>query len=186
MRQFNWTPGIGDPTVGGWLTVALYLVTAVVCWRLAKRLRTAGSDMGIEALVWAAVALMFLALGINKQLDLQSALTEIGRVIAFSQGWYERRETVQFYFIIVVAIVCLAVAAALFVLVRRAPAPAWLAMLGTVFVLTFVAIRAASFHHVDRFLGSTVLELRWNWILEMGGILIVLAAARWRSRQLDR
>ena len=29
MTHFNWSPGIGDPTVAGWLTVILYLVTSI-------------------------------------------------------------------------------------------------------------------------------------------------------------
>jgi hypothetical protein len=41
-------------------------------------------------------------------------------------------------------------------------------------------IRAASFHHVDRLIGRTVLGFRWNWILEMGGIGLVLLASQWR------
>jgi hypothetical protein len=47
-----------------------------------------------------------LRLTINKQLDLQSAWTEIGRLIAIGEGWYGRREVVQLYFIIVVAPFC--------------------------------------------------------------------------------
>jgi hypothetical protein len=179
MKDFNWTPGIGDPTFAGWLTVISYLVTAVACWRVAGRLRDAAGSSRAEVFVWRAIAVLFLALGVNKQLDLQSAFTEIGRTVALAQGWYERRETVQLYFIVVVAAVCLLVAATLVMLIRNAPAATWLAVLGTAVVLTFVAVRAASFHHVDRFIGTTVLGLRWNWILEIGGILLVLIAG-WR------
>ena len=28
VTHFNWTPGIGDPTIGGWVTVALYLLAS--------------------------------------------------------------------------------------------------------------------------------------------------------------
>jgi hypothetical protein len=50
------------------------------------------------------------ALGINKQLDLQTALTELGRVLALSQGWYEQRQVVQFWFIAALAATCLLLA----------------------------------------------------------------------------
>jgi hypothetical protein len=179
MRDFSWSPGIGDPTPVGWLTVALYLVTALVCWRLAKQLRARGTETRSEVLVWGGIAVLFLALGINKQLDLQTALTEIGRVLAHAQGWYDRRWNVQVAFVAGVVAVCLFAAIIFFVLIRRAPAITWLAALGTVTVLAFVGIRAASFHHIDRLIGSTVLGLRWNWILEIGGILMVLVAG-WR------
>jgi hypothetical protein len=35
MLEFDWRPGIGDPTIGGWLTVILYFLTMVSCWRTA-------------------------------------------------------------------------------------------------------------------------------------------------------
>jgi len=181
MREFNWTPGIGDPTLGGWLTVVLYLVTAAVCWRLARRLGSDGPGLHSEAIVWGAIAVLFVGLGINKQLDLQSALTEIGRVLAHTQGWYEQRGTVQLLFVAAIGAICLAATLAFLLLIRRAPAITWLAALGTILVLAFVGIRAASFHHVDRFIGTTVLGLRWNWILEIGGILMVLVAG-WRRK----
>src|SRR5215471_20103805 len=101
MTHFNWSPGIGDPTVAGWLTVILYLVTSVGCWILARGLGSAD----IERRAWR----------------------------------------------------------------------------GTTLVTGYVLIRAASFHHVDRFIGRTILGFRWNWILEMGGIALVLFASQWRQ-----
>ena len=186
MRQFNWSPRIGDPTPIGWLTVVLYLAAAYALWCVVRRLRTTGDDAGSEKLVWSIFAILFIALGINKQLDLQSAFTEIGRVIASAQGWYDQRWIVQVYFVGLVTGCAATAAVVLLVLLRRAPAPALLALLGTAFVLTFVVVRAASFHHVDVLIGRKVLGLRWNWILEIGGIMIVLLAARWRLKQLDR
>jgi hypothetical protein len=52
-----------------------------------------------------------------------------------------------------------------------------LAFIGLFFLLSFVVIRAASFHHIDRILDLRILHLRMNWILELSGILIVAAAA---------
>ena len=45
------------------------------------------------------------------------------------------------------------------------------------FILGFVVIRAASFHHVDAFLAARLGGIKWNWILELGGIAVVAAAA---------
>jgi hypothetical protein len=43
------------------------------------------------------------------------------------------------------------------------------------FLVTFVAVRAASFHHIDRWLGYGVVRL--NWVLELGGIALVALSA---------
>ena len=180
MTHFNWTPKIGDPTIGGWVTVVLYLLAAGSCWISAREL-VLEDIVSTERRAWWAISALFLALGINKQLDLQSALTETGRVLAHYQGWFEQRQLVQLAFIALVAIICLIAAITLLLWTRSAPTPTRLALMGTTMVLGFVLIRAASFHHVDQFIGQTILGLRWNWVLEMSGISLVLFASQWRQ-----
>ena len=177
LYQFNWRPGIGDPTIGGWVTVLLYFLTVISCWKTARN-----SNLS-DWKVWYAISVLLFALGINKQLDLQSALTEVGRVLAYQEGWYANRQTVQLYFIAAVAFVCGWGVIALIVGARRAPLPTWLALLGATFLIAFVLIRAASFHRIDRLITSSIFGFRWNWILEMGGIILVLVASRWRQDQ---
>lgn len=92
------------------------------------------------------------------------------------------KQIVQIWFIISIATICLTIALVLLWFVYNTPFSTWLALLGMVIVLAFVLIRAASFHHIDRFIGSRILGLKWNWVLEMGGISIVLAASEWRRR----
>jgi hypothetical protein len=176
LKQFDWTPGIGDPTVGGWITVGLYFVACASCWITARNLT--GSKR--ETRIWWSITALFLALGINKQLDLQTALTEAGRVVANTQGWYQQRQIVQLGFILLVTIACLAATVTLLGWAMDSPAPTYLALVGVVLVIGFVLVRAASFHHIDQFIRTRILGLPWNWILEMGGISVVLAASVWR------
>src|SRR4051812_28194527 len=78
----RWRPGIGDPTFIGWFTVFAYLGAAYLCWRAA-----ANSLTGQKVrLFWIALAGTLLALGINKQLDLQTELTFIGKDFAKATG----------------------------------------------------------------------------------------------------
>lgn len=177
MQYFHWKLGIGDPTVGGWLTVGLYALTAISAFRTFRTVEELS-----EAVFWCGVLVVLVLLGINKQLDLQTALTELGRTLAFSEGWYDRRQTVQLWFIIGVAAVSVLLAIVLLVLIRRAPGPTWVALIGMAVVFAFVLIRAASFHHIDRFIGARILGLKWNWVLEMGGLCIVFLGSEWRQR----
>jgi hypothetical protein len=180
--EFNWRPGIGDPTIGGWVTVVLYFLACASCWKTAGAVRD--RDGQGDRYAWRAISVSFFALGINKQLDLQSALTELGRILANAGGWYEQRQTVQVYFIIGVAVVCLMAALILLFWARRSPVQTWLAIVGSTFILGFILIRAASFHHIDRFIGNRILGLKWNWVLEMGGIAIVLLGSELRRAKL--
>jgi hypothetical protein len=204
----SWSPGIGDPNVVGWLTVVLYLGASVLCWRQFHRLRHAtgprasrsstalafltaflGGSRRLLALppavrrrtLWAGLALVLFLLGINKQLDLQTALTEIARMLARSEGWYGDRRPVQLAFIGAVALIGLMTFRTVFLLARGELRALRTVLAGTVFIITFVTIRAASFHHIDRLLGRDIGGFRMNWIVEVGGILFIIAGA-WRAR----
>ena len=173
----SWSPTIGDPSLRGWLTVAAYGVAAAACWRAAGRERRAEPARAGLELLWRILAAALVLLGFNKQLDLQSAVTELGRILAHGQGWYEQRRTVQIAFI---AVVCASGAlgvAYLLYLARGAHGGVRWALLGTLLLVTFIAVRAASFHRVDLFLGLRHAGVTLNFALEVGGILLILAGA---------
>jgi hypothetical protein len=176
----RWRPGIGDPTVLGWVTVAAYFLTAVGCGVAAccepmpdgtRRPRTRPSRF------WLALTILMVALGINKQLDLQSLATQIGRDVIKTWGLYSERRELQFGFIVAVALVCAGALVSFLWAARRTLKRRWPAIVGMLFILGFVVIRAASFHNVDAFLAARLGGLKWNWILELGGIGIVAGAA---------
>jgi len=124
-----------------------------------------------------------LALGINKQLDLQTALAEGGRWLSRRQGWYEERRLVQVVFIAFVVALGLWALRALFVLARGQAGSVAGVLLGSVFLCCFVAIRASSFHHVDLLLGFSLGGVRVNAALELSGIACVLVGACWGPRR---
>lgn len=174
----SWSPGIGDPSVLGWLTVIAYGLASWACWRVARG-RAVSLSEG-EARLWWVLVMGLCWLGINKQLDLQTAFTEVGRIIAHQQGWYERRWSVQLTFMGLLSLLSVATGTALLILTRRTPLATRCAVVGAVVLITFVAIRAASFHHVDRFIGRPIAGVTTNWVLELGGISLIFGAARAR------
>lgn len=182
----RWHPGIGDPTLMGWFTVAAYLAAAYLAYRAwdaskegAEKLREVApreaENQRLLTFFWMAVAGLLLALGINKQLDLQSFFTEVMRDLSKSQGWYENRRTFQKLFILVMGAGAAGGTLAIAYFMRRILLRVWRAVLGVGFLLAFVVVRAASFHHVDRLLGSGA--IRVNWVLELTGIGIIALAA---------
>ena|ERR1700690_3649999 len=176
----NWSPGIGDPNFIGWLTVGLYAIAAILCYCVVRKLKTARfrkSASPFETGLWKLLVVALLFLGVNKQLDLQTALTEFARILARQQGWYERRRIVQVLFIASLFLAGALGACLLLVITRRLSRSLRLAALGLSFIGIFVLVRASSFHHVDAFLGSRFLRVKWNWILEIGGITVVALAA---------
>ena len=175
----GWSPGIGDPTLGGWITVAAYLGAMGLAFHLGWSYQKTQPPRSLSrsALFWIFLGIFLLALGINKQLDLQTWFTEIGKKVAQNQGWYEKRRIVQAIFIILVAVIAAGSFFALLRLLKGNFRRHALALGGAFFILSFVVIRAGSFHHFDQLLGARVGGLKMNWILELGGIGLILAAA---------
>ncbi len=179
LAQINWTPGIGDPTIVGWFTVLAYFLAFLLSVACAKRMgnEISDSDLAAQRRLWWFIALALLMLGINKQLDLQTFLTEVGRILARRGGWYQQRRIVQGIFIVSICFFSCFSALILWHVTRDMLKKHWLTLLGLVFLMGFVMIRAASFHHMDRFLGSSFLALKMNWVLELGGIICIGTSA---------
>jgi hypothetical protein len=174
----QWRPGIGDPTIMGWVTVVGYFMAAILCGRCFF-LPPAKSK---ERVFWGLLFFAMFCLGINKQLDLQTWLTLTARKMARSEGWYEQRRLVQVIFIFFVGVAGILSFYAIWK-VAQASRKNRLALAGFLFLVTFVIIRAASFHHVDWFLKYDIGGMRMNWIFELTGIALIAAAAWERSRQ---
>lgn len=168
--QDSWSPTIGDPSLVGWFTVAAYALTAFLTARLAF-----GKGGRPERVFWLMLFVLLAFLTVNKQLDLQSALTALARCMAKVQGWYESRRGVQTGFILSLlgasAVFLLILAVTMWRHLRRT----WMAVLGLVFLTGFVAIRAVGFHRFDVLIKSDVAGVRVNWLLELGGIALILA-----------
>ena len=170
MQIYEWEPGIGDPTFVGWFTVAAYLVAAILCCVAALRARYFDRR---AYRFWLWFTVFMVALGINKQLDLQSLFTAVLKQFAKSTGWYEDRRIFQGIFICIIAFFGLAFAAIAWIWTSRTLPQNRLTLLGGIFLLSFIVIRAASFHHVDQILGRPLAFLHINHVLELGGIACV-------------
>jgi hypothetical protein len=185
MENGDWHFGIGDPTPIGWFTVFAYLTATIACagvWTLDRRTQQQGRLA--TPIFWMILTVLLLFLGINKQLDLQTLLNDIGRKKAKAEGWYGNRRVYQVLFIALVTAAGLAALCVFSWLARKQWRRNFVALLGTVFLYVFVLIRASSIHHVDIALQWKIAGAKWNWILELGGIAVVLLGAvlAWKGR----
>jgi phage shock protein PspC (stress-responsive transcriptional regulator) len=176
----DWRASLADASFSDWITVAAYLIAAVIALRAT---RTAGHrSQPRERLFWALVTGLLVVLGINELLDLQTVLTAVGKQWSLEQGWYEDRRLYQFEFVLALAILGVIAGLAALWLTRAAHRSVRWALLGLVFIGAFILVRAASFHHVDALLGMGPEAFNWGSVQEMLGIVIVgLAAHRYRA-----
>lgn len=168
-----------DATPFAWLVVAAYFaggLAAFVAGRSAGKRR--------ERNFWFLMAALLVALGLNKQLDLQTYVTRFGRFLARSEGWYDYRREVQAAFIALVAFGSVVFVATLLNWTRRSPWTIRIAATGSILLGAFIVIRAASFHHIDKWVTVSIEGLRSGWWLELAGIAVIAcAAALYRSRR---
>lgn len=173
----RWEPGIGDPTVIGWVTVAAYGAAMILCYLSSRKM-----PAGPHRQFWFYMTVIMALLGINKQLDLQTWFTQTGRDLAMENGWYERRRMVQVIFIAWLALAGILAMSWLKNWLRHLDRYARRAAVGLVLLVVFVIVRATSFHHIDRMLGISLEGLRVNALLELSGIGLIALAALARLR----
>ena len=75
----------------------------------------------------------------------------------------------------------------LFVWLRRAVAAVRVAAFGLVLLISFIVVRAASFHHMDEWVTYDIAGVRTGWWLEIAGILTIgLSALAYSRRNRSR
>jgi len=174
----RWAPVTGDDTTLGWATVGLYFAAAALSTLVMLSRRSIFTSHHYRQYVlWGSLILIMLALGFNKQLDIQTLFTEIARYFSHEHGWYGERKTYQLMFI--GAVVGFSVFLSLFLLYiyRYVLFKNSLVIVGLCFLLCFVAVRAASFHGFDDIINETFAGYRVNAVLEMPGIVLIILNA---------
>lgn len=180
--DLNWKPAIGDPTLIGWLAVVGYFLSAVLCAWVAVRLGR--GDQAQQQKSWWILSLVLVALGINKQLDLQGLLMEVGRAFAYRHGVYEKRRFLQLGFLILLGLTSLTALGLWFWMNRRHWREQGFMLAGSVFLVTFVLVRAASFHHFQEFLALPLGGIKLHRIIELFAMAWIGAAAIRRLSEL--
>lgn len=122
---------------------------------------------------WAIIVGFLILLAINKQLDMQSALTIAGKCLAKAQEWYANRRIVQAGFIIVMLIIILICFIITIFAMRGIFFANIFAIFGLMTLLSFIMVRAISFHHFDHFIGSKSFGFSNNFIFENFGLILI-------------
>ncbi|MEQ8159906.1 MAG: hypothetical protein ABRQ33_01860 [Smithellaceae bacterium] len=177
-----WKPGIGDPSFMGWFTVFSYYLVASLC--LLKMISRALLPGKKAWLFWAFMCLTMIVLGIIKQYNMLSAVTEMWRLIARHGGWMEQRWIFQVGAMILFFVISVIFSTFLY---RRSlqffSVQEKIAAFGLVYLVLFVGLRAISLHQLGTVLGWEIWGVRINWIAELFGIYwICFAIFRPRPR----
>jgi hypothetical protein len=179
-----------DPIVAAWIIFGSYFAVALLSAR-ALRAAWAGARMSVDYpgqerrtkertaayrasfVFWSVIIVLFLFLGVNKQVDMQTWITMVGRRVAKAHGWYDQRTIVQAIFVLAIAITGLATLSVLLKCTRALLPRHVLAFFGLSVLAFYLLARASSFHDVEIAMFTEVLGMRVSWIIEMTGIVCV-------------
>lgn len=178
---------VGDPTIIGWTITIAYFIAAFLCWRAGKLERESPLEIrnSHSYFLWFGLAIILLILGLNKQLDLQTLFTSVGREIAMNQGWYGKRREVQSALTGFFGLFGLLSIGVFIWWLRNRFWEFWLIILGLVLLFSFIFIRAASFNHVNYFLNkwSVIGPFRMKYVVELGSIVLLGSGAIQRIKK---
>jgi hypothetical protein len=166
-----------DLSTVGWVAAFGYVLAAALCFR-----RMRDPDSALTGRFWSAAAMLMIALALNKQLDLQTLLTDTIRNQARHAGWYRERRTYQIVFVMVTAAFALVASGLIFWLFRHGGAAVRLTSCGLVLLSAFVAIRVGSFHHTDVMGRINFLGFRVHELIELMAIGLVSIGAALRLK----
>jgi hypothetical protein len=124
--------------------------------------------------------------GLNKTVNLLSAVTEIWRIIACSGGWMEQRRIVQAEAVILFFSIGLVFSGILY---RRLSqsflVQEKLAVIGLSYLILLVILRAISLHQFGTVLSYEIWGARINWITELFGIYWICLTIFSPYRRID-
>ena len=172
----SWHLEIGDPTAEGWSSVAVYMITAALCVRAAWHSRAAPVNESESTARWWLFAVALFFLGVNKQLDLQTLLIELGRRLALREGCYKEWRLMRALLTVIVWLTTICGSVLLFSKHRRFFGENPPAAIGLAIIILFVLIRASTINHADQLFGK-IWDEEWGWVLEITGSASITASA---------
>lgn len=185
---FEWQLAIADPTVMGWLIVALYGVAEYYCvlnYRRREKLidQPRKRRLGVY---WFALSLGMLFMGFNRQLDLQSLIHEVTEELARDDGWLALSRGLKLALLagIMLSVV---IALAWFIrLMKTLGDKVLISALGFSVLVAFVVMQAAGFYVEQMDLAEPMTPVGpAGRVFELTGIALIIGGAR-RSLRLTK
>src|SRR5579875_3396927 len=178
----------GHLTVLGWGMFALYAL-ATLCSIRARMVSFRQQPPAQAASLWTWLGIILAALGLNKVIDLQTRLIELGRRLASRETLSAHGAQWHLLFFVCILMFFGFFAAvvywrrqALKILVGQFP----LVLAGCLMIAVYILVRAIAIVRVEQMLGMNWDQIPFLWLLEAGGLLLIISQALFAACKENR
>jgi hypothetical protein len=151
----------------GWVVAVVYVIGAVFCAQAGLVTQQHGRARSDKQQPWWGLAVVLLFLGLNKWLNLQTWLINLGSAVSQSEGWSQYGHAVRVGFVVLFTLAVLTATIACLVkwgwFFKQQP----LVGTGVALLFLFIVVRAATINHIDDLLHVNLHDDYWGWILEL-------------------
>lgn len=152
----------------------IYLLVALICLALSHRP------------FWRVMAGVLVVLGLCRLADIQVLMTDVGRQLAYADGWYSVRRPLQAAGILGILLSTGLVITWLRPRLQRLQSPEAAALLCMMALCALIAVRVVSLHQIDRLLGIRLLGVQLGWLAEVAALGGIAATALWQFVRAPR
>lgn len=183
-QYFGWSPNIEDPSLGGWMVILFYITTTLTYYQLYSKRITEDIQ---ERKYWKSITLILSILCLNKLINIQDMISQIGRVLVYQNRELLILKTAQFEFVIasiVLFFILIVVAAILLTFISKGYLKKnILSVFGLILLLGFLSIRIISQHDMDVFMEVYLekIDVRIKAIIEIMCISLIYLSAQLRK-----
>lgn len=161
---------LNDNDAIGWIITGMYLLIIMVFLRATFLART----YNVDCWFWYSLTIFVLFLGINKQFDIQTDITNFLREIARTDGWYEHRAELQKE-LLELGLIGIFVGIATFSWFFK---KYWIKYkflwIGFAMLIAYLVITLISWHALDRVIRYQLFSIiKVNQLVEMNAILLL-------------
>ncbi|MBN2041625.1 MAG: hypothetical protein JW864_16435 [Spirochaetes bacterium] len=170
----TWIKFHGDNTFEGWFITAVYFIIFILYVQYLLRVRKNPENIEKNYMRFILItAILTFILGINKQLDLQMLLTDIGRTHSKIFGWYNIRRPAQVRFISIFASLATGVVILSAYNLRKLWRKIFLQTTGLFILFGFIIIKGSSHHKLDHFFSKKILGMSMFGVFEIIGLALI-------------
>lgn len=178
---------ISNISIIEYLIALEYLISIIFCAAIITYSKDIAppNQLLVFRVFFVCIAIILIIITVARFLHLYIIITETGRFISKTQGWYNDRRGLQMMIVSGISVAGILS----IILMERIKGPLgkyWFSICGLILLISYIFIRLISYHSVDRFFNMEITGIKLGELVEltcMTWVAVSLAASYISSRK---